>query len=292
METHTIILQFTIDGILYGLMYALTAIGLSLIFGTMRIVFIAQGTLIVFLAYLCYWLFHLYKVDPYLSLIPLIGVGFLFGFCFYYGIFKESAMLKDRIGSLLLAVGIMFFMENFMMIVWTPNPRAVVTSYGFYAFELFGVKFTLTRLIALFLGFLSVLALTLFLKKTLLGIAVRAASEDVEACTLMGISPHKVNAISFALGLGIAAIAGVNIAVTYSFDPMYGLDVAIKALIALTLGGIGTVYGALIGGIILGLIEASGSYLVGAGWAQGICFAVFLLTLIFRPYGLFGEKES
>lgn len=292
MEVHAAVLQFIVDGILYGIMYGLAAIGLNLIFGTMRIVFIAQGTLIVFLAYLCFWLFSLYGVDPYLSLVPIMILGFLLGMGFYHGIFKEAALLKDRIGSLLLAVGIMFFMENFMMIAWTPNPRAVVTSYGFYAIEIFGVKLTLTRVMALALGLLSVLALALFLKKTFLGMAVRAASEDMEASTLVGINPHKVNAVSFAIGLAVAAVAGVNIAVTYSFDPMYGLDVAIKALIALTLGGIGSFYGGFIGGILLGLIESSGAYLVGTGWAQGICFAVFLLTLILKPQGLFGERTS
>jgi len=284
--------QVLVNGILFGTMYGIAAIGLSLIFGTMRIVFITQGSVIVFFAYLCYWLFNIFGIDPYLSIIPIVLVALLLGTAFYYGLFKEAAALKDRIGSLLIAVGLMFFLENFMTVVWTPNPRAVVTKYGFFAFNLFGINITLTRLIGLVLAILATLGTLAFLKKTRIGTAVRAASEDVEAATLMGINPNRVNAVAFAIGMGLAAIAGINFATTYSFDPVYGFDVAIKALIALTLGGIGTVHGALLGGILLGVIESLGTYTVGSAWAQAVCFAVFLLVLILKPNGLFGRTSQ
>jgi len=287
-----LIAQACVNGILLGTMYGTAAIGLSLIFGTMRIVFIAQGSVIVFFAYLCYWLFNLFGIDPYLSIIPIVLVALLLGTAFYYGLFKEAAALKDRISSLLIAVGLMFFLENFMMMVWTPNPRAVVTSYGFYTFSLLGINLTLTRLIGLLIAILATLGVFTFLKKTLIGAAVRATSEDVEASTLMGINPNRVNIVAFAIGIGLAAVAGINFAATYSFDPVYGFDVAIKALIALTLGGIGTVHGALLGGILLGVIESLGTYSVGSAWAQAVCFGVFLLVLIFKPNGLFGGTSQ
>jgi branched-chain amino acid transport system permease protein len=290
--TLDVITQVLINGILLGTMYGIAAIGLSLVFGTMRIVFIAQGAVIVFFGYLCYWLFSLLGIDPYLSLILIIPVALLLGTAFYYVLFKEAAALKDRIGSLLIAVGLMFFLENFMSVVWSPNPRAVVTSYGFVVFHLFGLNLTLTRLIGLLLALLATLGVFLFLNKTLIGTAVRATSEDVEASTLMGINPNRVNAVAFAIGIGLSAVAGINLATTYSFDPVYGFDIAIKALVALTLGGIGTMYGALLGGIFIGLIETMGSYYVGAGWAQAIVFAVFLLTLTLRPYGIFGRSSQ
>jgi branched-chain amino acid transport system permease protein len=292
MSEFEFIAQVFVNGILFGTMYGIAAIGLSLIFGTMRIVFISQGAVIVFLGYLFFWLFHLLGIDPYLSLIPIIIVSFILGVGFYYGLFKEAAALKDRIGSLLIAVGLMFFLENFMTVVWTPNPRAVVTSYGFYAFHIFGINITLTRLIGLVLAILATLGTLAFLKKTRIGTAVRAASEDVEAATLMGINPNRVNAVAFAIGMGLAAIAGNTLATTYSFDPVYGFTIAIKALVALTLGGIGRVGGALLGGIIIGLIESMGAYFVGTEWAQGIVFAVFWLALTFRPYGILGRKSE
>jgi branched-chain amino acid transport system permease protein len=179
-------------------------------------------------------------------------------------------------------------LENFMTVVWTPNPRAVVTSYGFYTLRLFGINITLTRLIALGIAILAMAGVSIFLRRTLIGTAVRAASEDSEASTLVGINPNRANTVAFAIGIGLAGVAGINFATTYSFDPNYGFDVAIKALIALTLGGIGNVGGALLGGIIIGVIESLASFYVGMGWAQGILFLIFLLTLTLRPYGLFG----
>jgi branched-chain amino acid transport system permease protein len=213
----------------------------------------------------------------------------LLGVAFYHGLFKEAAALQDRISSLLIAVGVMFFIENFMTVAWTPNPRAVVTKYGFYTVRLFGIHTTLTRLIALGIAILATTGVFFFLRRTLIGTAVRASSEDGEASTLMGISPNRVNAVAFAIGMGLAGIAGINFATTYSFDPNYGFDIAIKALIALTLGGIGNVGGALLGGIIIGVIESVASYYVGMGWAQGILFVIFILMLTLRPYGLFGK---
>ncbi len=285
------IVQALVNGILFGTMYGTAAIGLSLIFGTMRIVFIAQGAVIIFFSYLCFWGFTLLGIDPYLSIIPIVLVALLLGAAFYYGLFKESAALQDRIGSLLIAVGLMFIMENFMEVVWTPNPRAVVTSYGFSTFSILGTNITLVRLIALAIAILATTGVFIFLKKTLMGTAVRATSEDEEASTIMGISPNRVNAVAFAMGIGLAAIAGINFATTYSFDPKYGFDIAIKALFALILGGIGNVGGALLGGIIIGVIESLASYFVGMGWAQAILFVIFILTLTLRPQGLFGKTS-
>jgi branched-chain amino acid transport system permease protein len=287
-----LISQNLVNGILLGVMYGTAAIGLSLIFGTMRIVFIAQGSVLVFFAYLCFWLFNLWGIDPYLSIIPVGLVALLLGAAFYYGLFKEAAALQDRTSSLLIAVGLMFILENFMTVVWTPNPRSVVTSYGFVSFTVWGIHFTLNRLIGLLMAILATLGVYLFLKKTIIGTAVRATSEDVDASKLMGINPNRVNAVAFAVGMALAAISGINVASTYSFDPVYGFDVAIKALFALTLGGFGAIYGALVGGIIIGLVEMLGTYFVGGGWTQAILFAFFLVALTLRPQGLFGKTST
>jgi branched-chain amino acid transport system permease protein len=284
-----VIIQALVNGILFGTMYGTAAIGLSLIFGTMRIVFIAQGSIIILFSYLCFWLFTLFGIDPYLSIIPVVLFALLLGAGFYHGLFKEAAALQDRISSLLIAVAVMFFVENFMTVAWTPNPRAIVTKYGFYTLRLFGIHTTLTRLIALGIAILATIGLSLFLRKTFIGTAVRACSEDAEAGSLLGISPNKVNGVAFAIGIGLAGIAGINFATTYSFDPNYGFDVAIKALIALTLGGLGSVVGALAGGIIIGVVESVASFYVGMGWAQAVLFVIFWLTLTLKPQGLFGR---
>jgi branched-chain amino acid transport system permease protein len=284
--------QIVINGVLFGSMYGIAAIGLSVIFGTMRIIFLAQGTMIVFFAYLAYWLFKLLGIDPYVSMLIVVPVALIVGVGIYYSLFKGAAKEEDRNVSLLIAVGLMFMLENLMMAAWTMNPRSVTTSYQTAVFSIGNLGVTYVRLAILLIAVVATAVVYLFLRKTLLGTAVRAASEDMEATTLMGINSNWVSAVTFALGIGLAGLAGVTMASVYSFDPGYGFVFAIKALIALALGGLGNVVGALLGGIILGLIEALGAYYVGQGWSEGISYAVFVLVLIFLPQGLFGRKAA
>lgn len=144
MNQWEIIGQLTINSILFGSMYGIAAIGLSLIFGTMRIIFLAQGTIIIFFAYICYWLLTLAGIDPYVSILIVVPIAALIGAGFYYGIFKEAAALEDRNISLLIAIGLMYLMENLMTVVFKPDPRAVVTDYTQLVFYPLGltVQFT------------------------------------------------------------------------------------------------------------------------------------------------------
>lgn len=283
------IIQVLVNGILFGTAYGIAAIGLSLIFGTMRIIFLAQGSFIVLFAYAGYWLLTLLGIDPYVSLLIVIPLGLLLGAGLYYGIFKESAAIEDRNISLLLAVGLMYLVENAMQVIWSPDPRSVVTAYTTMVFRPFGIILPFTRVIALLIAILSATGLFLFLKKTLIGTAIRAASEDQTSATLMGINPNWANAVAFAIGIALAGVSGITMATIYPFDPSYGFVFAIKALIALALGGIGNVGGALLGGILLGVIESMASFYIGGGWADAISYGVFILVLIFRPQGIFGK---
>jgi branched-chain amino acid transport system permease protein len=290
MSSAGVLLQIIINGVLFGTAYGIAAIGLSLIFGTMRIIFLAQGTVIVFFAYLCYWLFVKAHIDPYVSLLIVVPVAFVVGLGLFYSLFKEAAKLEDRNVSLLIAVGLMYFVENVMLKAWTANPRFISTSYASYTIRINGVNISFVRLIALGIAIAATLFVFYFLKKTRVGTAVRAASEDMESTTLMGINSVWVSAVSFAIGLGLAGVAGVSMASVYSFDPNYGFTFAIKALVALSLGGIGNVFGALMGGLLLGLIESLAGYYVGAGWIEVVSYGVFILVLTFLPQGLFGKR--
>lgn len=282
-----LILDLVINGILFGAMYGAAAVGLSLIFGTMRIIFIAQGTVIVLAAYVVYWLFTLTGLDPYASLVVVAPLAFLTGAAVYQLLFRKAAAIADKNTSLLIAVGLMFLTQNVMSYLWTPNPRSVTTFYTATGFDLLGSRISVTRAVSFVITLAATLSVVVFLRPTLVGKAVRAASENMVAATLMGIDPHRVNAIAFAIGFALAGAAGVALATTYPFDPYFGFIFALKALIALALGGIGNVVGALLGGILLGLIESFSSFFISAGWADAISYAVFLLVLMFRPEGLF-----
>lgn len=288
----SVLLQVIINGVLFGTMYGIAAIGLSLIFGTMRIIFLAQGTVIVLFAYLTYWLFTLAGIDPYVCLVIVVPVAFLVGLGLFYTLFKDAAAIEDKNVSLLLAVGLMYMVDNLMLTVWTANPRFVATSYSSYTIRIGDINISFVRLMALVIALAAASLVYWFLKKTRLGTAVRAAAVDMQACTLLGINSSFVAAIAFAIGIGLAGTAGVVMASVYSFDPNYGFVFALKALVALSLGGIGNVWGALTAGLILGLIESLGAYYIGAGWADAISYAVFILVLIFLPQGIFGRRAG
>ncbi|MEW6667988.1 MAG: branched-chain amino acid ABC transporter permease [Thermodesulfobacteriota bacterium] len=283
-----LLLQLLINGILFGTMYGIAAIGLSLIFGTMQIIFIAQGTLIILSAYFCFWMFTLYSIDPYVSLLIILPVSLVLGRGLYAVLFKRVAGAK--ITSLLIAFGLMALLEHLMSVLWTANTRAVRTGYTALGITLFGLQISTTRLIAFFVAICSVSGVSFFLRRTLLGKAVRAASKDLEAATLVGISPHSVNGITFAIGIGLASIAGVATATTYPFDPYFGFIFSLKAMIALALGGLGSVGGAFLGGVLLGALESLASFFISGGWADAVSYGVFLMVLMFRPEGLFSRS--
>lgn len=282
-----VIIQLLINGILFGTMYGIAAIGLSLIFGTMRIMFLAQGSMIILFAYICYWLFTLLGLDPYISLFLIILIGLGLGAGVYHGLFRGAAAQEDKNISLLIAVGLMFLIENLMTVFWSADPRTISTGYTSYVLRFAGLSIPLTRLIGLIMAVLTTAGVILFLKKTFIGIAVRAAAEDMEAASLMGINPHRVNSVAFAIGTGLAGIAGVELATIYPFDPFFGFIFVLKAVISLAIGGIGSVLGALLGGIILGLLESLATFFIGGGWADAVSYGVFLLILMFKPEGLF-----
>ena len=283
--------QLLVNGILFGAMYGIAAIGLSLIFGTMRIIFLAQGTIIVLAAYACFWLFKLLGIDPYLSIIIVIPGCLLFGSGLYQTFFRRIAKAGPG-PSLLIAFGLLVLLENLMTVLWSADTRAIRTSYTAFGFTFLGLRISFTRLMAFIMAIASALGVSLFLKKTLMGKAVRAASENIESSTLVGITPHWVNTITFAIGIGLTGFAGISTATTYGFDPYFGFVFTLKALIAVALGGMGNILGALLGGIFLGMLESMVSFQMSAGWADAISYGVFLLVLLFRPQGLFVRSSG
>jgi branched-chain amino acid transport system permease protein len=286
----TVLIQVVINGILLGSMYGIAAAGLSLIFGTMRIIFLAQGTMIVFFAFVVYWLFVKLHIDPYLSLLIVVPLAFLVGLGLFYSLFRKAVALEDRNVTLLLAVGLMYLVDNAMLKVWSATPRSVTISYSDAMIVAGGIRVPWLRLALLGLAFASALVVFVFLKRTRIGTAVRAASEDLEATKIQGINAIWVCAISFAVGIGLAGTAGVGMATVFSFDYQFGFTWAIKALVALALGGIGNVFGALAGGLLLGIIENLAAYYWGIAWIDVASYGIFMLVLIFLPQGLFGRR--
>ncbi|ODU10022.1 MAG: hypothetical protein ABS84_06140 [Rubrivivax sp. SCN 71-131] len=286
MSGLAILAELLVNGVLFGAMYGVAAIGLSLIFGTMGIIFLAQGAMIVLGGYAAYWAFRLLGVDPYVMLFLLLPGSLLVGSAMYQLLFRRAAAMQDKNTSLLIAVGLSFMLESVMSLAWTPDPRSITTGYSSGSFQFLGMNWSITRTAGFFVALVATIGVTQFLRRTMIGKAVRATSEDMTSAALVGIPPHRVNMIAFAIGIALAGIAGCTLAATYTIDPYFGFLLSLKALIALALGGLGHVGGALAGGILLGLIESGSSYLL-PGWGDAVGYAVFLLVLMFRPQGLF-----
>jgi branched-chain amino acid transport system permease protein len=286
-----ILTQIFINGVLSGTMYGIAAIGLSLIFGTMRIVFIAQGTMIILAAYGSFWLFKLWGIDPYLSILLVVPASLILGIGIYQGLFRKVAR-AGQFPTLLIAFGLMALLENLMFVMFSGNTRALQTTYASYALSLFGMKISFVRLISFVLAIAGTVGVTIFLRNTLYGKAVRAASESLQNVMLMGITPHLVNTITFSMGMGLAGLAGVATATTYGFDPFSGFVFSLKAMIALAIGGMASVAGSLLGGLLLGVVENYAAFFLTGGWADVISYAVFLIVLMFKPEGLFSRDAS
>ncbi len=284
-----VFLQVVINGMFLGCMYGVAAIGLSLIFGCMQILFIAQGAVMVLAAYCAYWLFTLASIDPILSFLLIIPVFLVFGWILYKGLFQKVAKAGQS-PTLLLAFGLMVLLESLMLLVWSPDIRSVKTVYSTSTLYFGGINISVTRIIIGIVALISTGFVFLFLKKTMLGKAVRGVSEDRVTASILGISPNKVSTVTFAIGLAFAGIAGVATCVMYPFDPYFGFIFSLKALIAVAFGGLGSVGGALLGGIILGVLESLSSYMISPGWADAVAYAAFLLVLILRPQGIFGRS--
>ncbi|MFH1489756.1 MAG: branched-chain amino acid ABC transporter permease [Pseudomonadota bacterium] len=281
--------QVFANGILLGCMYGVAAIGLSLIFGSMQVLFIAQGSVMILAAYGIYWMFTLTSIDPFFGFLLILPVFLGFGWIIYKGLFQKVAKAGKN-PSLLLAFGLMILLENVMSLFWTPNTRSVSTSYSAMGVDFWGITVSFTRLMVSIVALIATGLVFLFLKKTMLGKAVRGVSEDTRAAALLGISPSRVSGVTFSIGIALAGVAGVATAISYPFDPYFGFLFSLKALIAVAFGGLGSVAGALLGGVILGVLESIGSYMISAGWADAIAYAAFLLVLIFRPEGLLGRS--
>jgi len=283
-------LQPLISGILTGGVYALAGIGMSLVFGVMNISNFAHGDLMMLGMYLAFFAFTLLHIDPYISLVLIIPMAFLFGYMMEK-VFINRVIHHPHQNQILLTVGLGLIMSNTALLAFTSDPKILTTTYSSSSFNLFGdVSVSVPLLLSFLITCLITLILYIFLSKTSTGMALRATSQNREAAQLMGINVSKMSAIAFGIGTALAATAGALIAPTYYIHPLAGHSFLLKAFTICVLGGLGSVVGAGVGGIIIGVVEAMSSTYLSSDWKDVIVFVIFLAVLLFRPQGLFGKK--
>jgi branched-chain amino acid transport system permease protein len=287
--------QNLVFGLLVGALYGLVALGLSLVFGVTKFLNVAHGELLMFGGYSCFWLFTLLGLDPFVSIPITILILFVIGAILYKLVFSRTVKLPEESkikNTLLVAFGLSVILQNLAQRFWTADERSITTDYAGMAFTVLGVRFPVMRLASLVVAIICLVALQLFLRKTYMGKAIRATTQNWEAASLMGIDIHKMYLVSFAIGAALAGVAGTLVTVNYSIMPSMGLGWTLKALIVMVLGGLGNIPGVLIGGLILGVTESATSFFISSNYREVAGLVLFLLVLIFRPQGLFGIKES
>jgi len=287
--------QSLVSGLLVGGVYGLAAMGLSLVFGVTKFLNVAHGELLMIGGYVSFLVFSIIGVDPLLTIPLTLIILFLLGVALYSGLFTRMVKMTEDVkikNTLLVGFGLSVVLQNVALRLWTADDRTITTSYSGSAFTLLGVRFPLVRLASLGIAVLFFVAVHIFLRKTYTGKAIRATVQDWEAATLMGINTNRVYLISFAMASALAGLAGTLVAVDYSIDPAMGMAWTLKGLIVMVLGGLGSIMGAFVGGLILGAAESVTAFFMGGTYREIVGLLIFLLVLSIRPQGLFGTKEG
>lgn len=286
----TYILQTLLDGLLMGGVYGLVAIGLTLIFGVMKVINFAHGALMMLGMYVTYWAFALLHIDPYVSIVITIPVLFFVGVCFQKFLINPIIDAPAH-NQLLLTLGVSLFLENLVVFLWSPNYRVVRTSYEFVYFYIGDVSISLLRLLAFCVAMLVASIVYLVLTKTDLGKAIRAASEEPGGALLMGINVRRIYWITFGIGAACAGVSGAAVAPFFPVYPTVGGVFVITAFMVVVLGGMGSVIGAFVGGLIIGVADNVGGLFFPGAMKHLLSFIIFILILLFRPAGLFGGSR-
>ena len=284
------ILQSMINGLLIGGVYSLVAIGLNMIFGVMKIINFAHGSLMMIGMYVCYWAVRLGGVDPYLSILLVVPLLIVLG-ALLLRLFINPIIDAPEHNQLLLTLGLSLFLENLALFLWSPDYRVLQTGYASVNFYYGDISLSLVRVLAFVISMFGTAALYLLLTKTDLGKAIRAASEEPVGAMIVGVNVRKIYVVSFGVGAACAGVAGAAVAPFFPVYPTVGGLFVITAFVVVVLGGMGSFIGAFFGGLIIGMAESMGAIFLPASMKSLISFVIFVLILLFKPSGLFGGKS-
>ncbi|MEM0216152.1 MAG: branched-chain amino acid ABC transporter permease [Candidatus Nezhaarchaeales archaeon] len=288
MAPPEVILMGTFTGAIYGLI----GIGLSLIFtGIRNMINLAHGHLAVLAAYLALTLSSNSMLDPLICALLVVPIVFALGAIIQYGAVNRLIYRSPTI-PLILFAGIASIIENVALLVWHPDPRSLapLAPYSLLTVSLLGVRLPLIYLVGFLISLGSMLILYTFLKHTDIGRAIRAASEDPEYAECLGVDTKKIYAYTFGIGGALAAIAGIMVGLIYLFVPSDGWPYTILSFGVIVLGGVGSMRGAFVGGVILGISQQLSAYYLGVAYQYFVGYILILAVLALRPQGIFGMR--
>jgi len=282
-------MQLFISGILIGGVYALVGLGLTLIFGVMHVVNLAHGDFLMLAMYLAFWGSTLANLSPYVSLFGIAPLMGLLGMAIYWGVLRR-AMHKSHEMSILATIGLSIVIQNIVLMVWSADYRSLHSELTQSVITWNALRIPMPLLIAFLVALIVTVLVFFFMHFTYAGKAIRAVASDRYAAMLMGINPQRLFAMSFAIGSALVGVAGVLLTPIYSVYPTVGGQFLLIAFVVVVLGGMGSLPGAVVGGLIIGLIEALSSYYIAPSMKEIVYLLVFISILIVKPNGLMGKR--
>lgn len=284
-------LQLALSGLFIGGIYALISVGLTLVFGVLRVVNFAHGEYLTIAMFTTYFLFQQYGLDPFLASVIVVPLLFVLGLITERLIIRPT-LESPHVVQVFVTFALSILLQNLLLALFTSDFRSVRTSYATAAFQLGPVYVSWLRLIAFGAALGIALGLGAFLKYTYLGSAIRATAQDRRSARLVGINVDRIYALTFALGCALVGAAGVLLAPLFPVNPYSGADMILIAFVIVVLGGMGSIGGAILAGLMIGVVEAFSSYFLGGEMKQFIYFVCFMLILAVRPVGFFGRKGA
>ena len=281
--------QLILNGLMVGGVYALISIGLTLIFGVLEIVNFAHGEFLMLSMYLAYWLFQLYGIDPYLSIIITLPTFFIIGLA-VQRITIQPILDSPPLNQIFTTIGLSLILQNVALILFKADFRTVKTSYSNLTLNFGGLIVGFPRLIAFILAMAIIAALLIYLKATYTGMAIRALAQERRAAMLMGIDVFKTYRIAFGIGIACVGAAGSIMMPFYFVFPTVGSLFVLIAFVVVILGGYNSLIGSLIGGLIIGVIEGLSGFFISPHLKEAVYFIIFILILLFKPTGLLGRR--
>jgi branched-chain amino acid transport system permease protein len=284
-----ILLPAILNGIATGAVYALVALGLTLIYGVLHIVNFAHGSLLMLALYGVYFLYTLLGIDPYAALPIMVPAMFALGYALQRTVIAHASHGREE-NILLVTLGLSIVIDNFTLYLWSADTRTINPAYAFDTVDL-GVAFIAVPKVVSFLGALLITGLLwLLIQRTDLGKAIRALARERQGALLVGIDVEHVFAMSFGIGIACVGAAACLLLPSYYVHPAVGESFVIIAFTIVVLGGMGSFIGALVGGFIIGLTESLGGLFLGENLGRIGIFVIFIAILLFRPTGLFGQR--
>ena len=289
MSWQTIFFQQLISGLTIGMIYALIALGYTMVYGIIQLINFAHGEIFMVGAYFGLSAFFFSNSLPVILTVSILGTAFL-------GLVTERFAYRPlrnapRLAPLITAIGVSFALQNAVMLIYGPNDKRFPSALAVQKFSWQGITITNLQILIAILSLSFMIILHLFVQHTKTGKAMRALADDRPAASLMGISVHRIISVTFLIGSVLAGIGGVLFALYYGTINFHdGYLAGLKAFTAAVLGGIGNIPGAMIGGVLLGVLEGLAAGYLSSEWKNAFAFVILVLLLLFKPTGLLGER--